>query len=133
MFARMFILVTDPDRIKRLIYQGKNAFEQESVERVMAILSPDFTDSLGNDCQFIRQEIDQFFDSFDSIEISLKIASVRVLKSELGKTSLCSLRVRVFACFEGEKGLIYGGVSPADVLIRLIKNDKGWKTYWVKY
>ncbi len=130
---RKFVIVTDVDRIKKIIYKGRTAIENESTADILNLLAPDFQDTHGNNLKLIEDEINSFYNLVDSIKIPLSIKSIRITTQDNTKCALCSLKLRVFAYLEGEKGLIYGGIKPADVLLGLYKKGKDWKVNRAEY
>jgi hypothetical protein len=124
--ARPYIYPTEKTRIKKVVHKGRAALEQENRSVLKGLLAPDFRDRNGNDREMIMNDVELFFNDCDSIEVAVKIGAVRVRRDAIPPTALCSLRTRVFARIEGEKGIVFGGIRPADVVLTLVKKEKEW-------
>jgi len=150
--SRRFIFVTEADRIRRVVNHARRALEQEQSDALMHLLASDFQDHYGNDRGAIKSDIDNFFSQVDSIEVMMKIGSVRINNLDrhwvwndssgrdvgshidvVAPGALCSLRVRIFGKVEGEKGIVLGGIRPADVVLELVKNGTEWEVSYAQY
>ncbi|MEO0226163.1 MAG: hypothetical protein ABIL05_04340 [candidate division WOR-3 bacterium] len=133
LILRKFLFPSEIEEIKKTIYKGKNSIEKESSNGVMALLDPEFSDNYGNNYSDIDKAISQFFNTVDSIDIKISIRSIHINIQPNSQCAVCSLRVRIFGSIEGERGIIYGAIKPADVILRLIKKERLWLFRTISY
>lgn len=133
LLSRRFIFVTEAQRIRRVVNDARRALEHEQSDALMRRLAPEFRDDHGNDRATIKSNVDNFFTEADSIEIIMRFGSVRIDQRAPRPGALCSLRVRIFAQVEGEKGVVLGGIRPADVVLILVKNGREWVVSYAHY
>jgi len=115
----------EEDRVKHDINTFKTAVEKEERQAVITFFDPGFTDNHAQTYEIIVNEVQNLFDQFDSITIAMTGMQVTIdSSSAAGIFASCSLGLKVFARYRGERVLLYGGVvRPAAVKAFLKKTD----------
>jgi hypothetical protein len=129
------LIPREEDRVKRDINAFKAAVEREDRSAVIHFISPEYTDNHGSSSEGIVNNIDHLFEQFDSISVAVTGLRVRV-DSSFPTTifASCSLGLKVFARYQGDRVLLYGGaIKPAAVRARLKKTADRYTVYWAAY
>jgi len=127
---------TEKRRLKSDIQSIRKAMENESADKVIGYIDFDYGDANNLSYDEIVAVITRFFAEVDSIRVQM--GGMEMSIDSTGKEKVifasCSLGVRVFARYEGERVLAYGGiVKPSTVRARLRKADSKYKIYYAEY
>lgn len=127
---------TEKRRLKSDIHSIKKAMEKESADRVLEYIDSEYRDANNLNYAGIVDVLNQFFAGVDSIRVHMGGIEISIDSTGRDKTIFagCSLGVRVFARYEGERVLAYGGiVKPGTVRARFRKADDKYKIYYAEY
>jgi len=127
---------TEKRRLKSDIQSIRKAMENESADKVIEYIDFEYRDANNLSYDEIVAVITQFFAEVDSIKVQMggMKMSIDSAGKEKGIFASCSLGVRVFARYEGERVLAYGGiVKPGTVRARFRKADDKYKIYYAEY
>jgi len=119
------ILVSDEERIKRVLFDGKAAIEKEDLLGVMAHISYHYRDEYGLNYLGAKSLFNWLFQEFDNIAIHVERINVEVTAKKKGKATL-----HTWATARGRDrtGYIVGGAQrPCLVLITLEKERRSWR------
>lgn len=133
-----FIVIRIPreeDRVKRDINAFRAAVENEDRPAVTHFISSEYTDNHRLSYEGIVNDIDYLFDQFDSITVAMTGLSVRIDSSTATAVfASCSLGLKVFARYRGDRVLLYGGaIKPAAVRACLKKENSRYTVYRAIY
>jgi len=120
-----YILVSDEERIRKALYQGKAAIEKEDLQGVMAQVSRYYRDEYGFNYLGVRALFNWVFEEFDDIAIHVEGMEVEISEKGGGKATL-----RTWATARGrdKTGYIVGGSQqPCRVVITLKKDRGSWR------
>lgn len=119
------LMVTDEQRIKRVIYDGKAAIEQEDLEGVMEQVSRSYKDDYGLTKVSIIPLFQRLFQQFDDIQIRIEEIQITV---EEGSTGRVSLQAWGTVSLGDERGYLIGTPeAPCYVVFTLAKEGRKWR------
>ena len=119
------LFVSEEDRIKRVLKEGKEAIEKEDLEGVMDHISLFYRDDYGFTYLRIKVLLQRLFEEFDDIKIYVERMEV-----EVGENGKATARLLTWATARGKGGTGYiacSGQEPCRVRIDLEKGKTGWK------
>jgi ketosteroid isomerase-like protein len=120
-----YLFVSDEARIKKVIYKGKAAIEQEDFEGALTHVSRDYQDDYGLNKMAIAALLKRLYAQFDNITIHVESLEVEIQESGLGQASLLTW---VTAKLGGETGYIVGNAeNPSRVVFILAKEGNQWR------
>jgi len=122
-----YVLVSEEERIKRTLYAGKEAIEEESLGELMPHVSRYYRDEYGFNYLAVRRLFTWLFQEFDDIAIHVTKMDIEI--TEKGKAS-AHLLTWATATGTGreETGYIVGSSKqPCKVTIALEKSGGNWK------
>ena len=120
-----YLLVSDEARIKKVIYKGKAAIEQEDFEGALKHVSRDYQDDYGLNKMAIAALLKRLYAQFDDITIHVESIDVKIMESGLGQAALLTW---VTAKLGGETGYIVGNAeNPSRVIFILAKEGEQWR------
>ena len=120
-----YLFVSDEARIKKVIYKGKAAIEQEDFEGALTHVSRDYQDDYGLNKMAIAALLKRLYAQFDNITIHVESMDVEIQENGLGQASLLTW---VTATLGGETGYIVGNVeNPSRVVFILAKEGNQWR------
>ena len=120
-----YLLVSDEARIKKVIYKGKAAIEQEDFEGALKHVSRDYQDDYGMNKMAIAAILKRLYAQFDDITIYVEWMEVEILESGLGQAALLTW---VTAQWGDDVGYIVGNAeTPNRVVFTLAKEGKNWR------
>ena len=120
-----YLLVSDEARIKKVIYKGKAAIEQEDFEGALTHVSRDYQDDYGLNKMAIAALLKRLYAQFDDITIHVESMEIEIMENGLGQASLLTW---VTAKLGGETGYIVGNAeNPSRVIFILAKEGKQWR------
>lgn len=125
----------EEDRVKHDINTFKTAVEKEERQAVLTFFDPGFTDNHAQTYGIVVNEIQNLFDQFDSISITITGMQVTIdSSSAAGIFASCSLGLKVFARYGSDRVILYGGViRPATVRAFFRKTDSRYTVYKAIY
>lgn len=114
----------------------KKAVEKEQKDEVLKYIDATYVDR--NDMTYDRliETIDDFFGQVDSIKIQMSGINVTIDSMTEEKTvfTSCSLGLKIFARYEGERVIAFGGlVKPAPIRAYFKKMDGHYRVYAAEY
>ena len=119
------LIVSDEERIKKVIYKGKAAIEQEDFEGALKHVSRDYQDDYGLNKMAIAALLKRLYAQFDDISIHVEWTEVEILERGLGQAAILTW---VTVKWEGETGYIVGSAkAPNRVVFTLAKEGKQWR------
>jgi hypothetical protein len=120
-----YIIISDETRIRRVIYKGKAAIEQEDFEGALRHVSREYQDDYGLNKVAIAAILQRLFKEFDTIAIHVKVMEVEIAEGGLGKATLSTW---VTAHMGDEVGYIVGSAEePSRVIFTLAKERGRWR------
>jgi ketosteroid isomerase-like protein len=120
-----YIIVSDEARIRRVIYKGKAAIEQEDFEGALTHVSRDYRDDYGLNKVAIAGILKRLFKEFDTIAIHVKGMEVEISEGGLGQATLFTW---VTAQMGDGVGYIVGSAEePSRVVFTLAKERGRWR------
>jgi hypothetical protein len=120
-----YIIVSDEARIRRVIYKGKAAIEQEDFEGALRHVSRDYRDDYGLNKVAIGALLKRVFMEFDSIAIHVKGMEVEIAEGGLGKATLFTWVTAHGA--EGVGYIVGSAEEPSRVIFTLAKERGRWR------
>ena len=120
-----YLIVSDEERIKKVIYKGKAAVEQEDFEGALKHVSRDYQDDYGMNKMAIAAILKRLYAQFDDITIYVEWMEVEILEPGLGQAALLTW---VTVKWGGETGYIVGSdKTPNRVVFTLAKEGNDWR------
>ena len=120
-----YIIISDETRIRRVIYKGKTAIEQEDFEGALKHVSRDYRDDYGLNKVAIAGILKRLFKEFDAIAIHVKGMEVEIAEGGLGQATLFTW---VTAQVDDGVGYIVGSSeNPSRVIFTLAKEKGRWR------
>lgn len=135
MFFKFFIF-GEKNHLANDIKQLKNAVEREHAQKVFYYFDPAYHDKNNIAYQDLRQIMDDLFAQGDSIKITMSGLKIWIDSTSKEKTifARCSLGLKVFARYDGELVMVFGGaIIPSPVVGYFKKSDKHYKIYSADY
>jgi hypothetical protein len=124
-FLLKHILVTDEARIKRVIYQGKEAIEKKDIEGVMEQVSRTYQDDYGLNKVAIYALFQRVFHQFDDINIRIEEMQITISENKQGRATILTWAT---ARMQDKTGYIVGSSErPCQVTFTLIKERGKWR------
>ena len=120
-----YLLVSDEARIKKVIYKGKAAIEQEDFEGALRHVSRDYHDDYGLNKMAIATLLKRIFAEFDDIAIHVKGMDVEISEQGLGQATFLT-----WVTVQGEEGIGYivgNAENPSRVVFTLSKERGKWR------
>jgi len=130
------LLPSEKRRFKKDIMELKGAVEQERYDTALKYIDQSYNDESGLTYEEIVNKIDRLFSSFDSIKVIISGLKLSIDSIGQDKTfyASCSLGLKVFARYQGDKILLFGGIiKPAPVRAWFKKVHTCYKVYNAQY
>ena len=130
------VIPNEKKLLARDIKSLKNAVEKEDKISILRYIDEDYNDSYNATSQKFVNVIDGFFTQVESIKIIMSGMKIWIDSTDSEKTifASCSLGLRIFAQYEGEKVLVFGGViKPEPVRAYFKKSDGYYKINHAEY
>ena len=128
------LLVSDEDRIKGMIYQGKAAIEREDFEGALKHVSRDYKDAYGLNKMAIAAILKRLFAEFDDIAIQVEDLEVTITERETGKKQ-GRVSFNTWVTFRTEEGIGYlvgSFEEPCQVRFTVAKEGRHWRVIEVE-
>jgi hypothetical protein len=125
-----YLLVSDEARIKKVIYKGKAAIEQEDFEGALKLVSRDYQDDYGLNKMAIAAILKRVYAEFDDIAIYVEWMEVEILESGLGQAAILT-----WVTAQGREGVGYivgNAENPSRVVFTLAKEGRHWRVVKVE-
>jgi hypothetical protein len=125
-----YLLVSDEARIRKVIYKGKAAIEQEDFEGALRHVSRDYHDDYGLNKLAIGALLKRIFTEFDDITIHVKGMDVEIRERGLGQATFLT-----WVTVKGEEGVGYivgNAENPSRVVFTLAKEGRHWRVVKVE-
>jgi uncharacterized membrane protein YvbJ len=139
-FIAAYIIVkclpNEQARVKQDINAFAKAVEQENKTVVLLYIDETYTDNHGMDYEVFVNNLAHLFNTADSIRV--KITGLEINIDSIDAQNIifasCSLGLKVFARYEGERTLVFGGfVKPNPVRAFFKKRGDHYKVYSAEY
>ena len=133
-FLVRHFLVSDEDRIKGVIYQGKAAIEREDFEEAIKHVSRDYQDEYGLNKMAIAAILKRLYAEFDDIAIQVEDLEVTITEKETG-TKQGRASFNTWVTFRTEEGIGYlvgSFEEPCQVVFTLAKEGGTWRVIEVE-
>jgi hypothetical protein len=113
----------------------RNAVEKENKIEMLKYLDRSYEDMYGMIYEEFVTTVDNFFEQFDTIKVSMSGLEINIDSTKANVIfASCSLGLKVFAKYEGDKVIVFGGViKPSPVRAFLKKSNKHYKIYRAEY
>ena len=132
-FLVRHFLVSDEDRIKGVIYQGKAAIEREDFEGAIKHVSRDYQDAYGLNKMAIAAILKRLYADFDNIAIEVEDLEVTILAIPEEKQGRAAFNTWVtFRTEEGIGYLVGSFEEPCRVVFTLAKEGGKWRVIKVE-
>ena len=130
-----FFLITEKNRLAADIKQLKKAVEKENRAQTLTYIDGTFRDRNNMTYQELINTIDELFKDGDSIKILLSDMKISIDSTTNNNIfASCSLGIRVFAKYEGENTIVFGGViKPAPARGYFKKSSNHYRLYSAEY
>jgi hypothetical protein len=132
----MFLVPTEKGRFKRDIQSFQKAVEHENTSEARRYISTLYRDGNGMDYPVFTRIIHNLAAEFDSMNVSISGLKVFIDSTDDQGTifASCSLGLRLFARYQGERTLLFGGiVKPAPVRAWFKKTTDYYQVYDARY
>jgi hypothetical protein len=135
-FLLVIVIITlvprEQDYFKRDIGALRKAVEAEDRERVLQHIDETYLDQYSMTYPGLVSAIDDFFARFDSIRVVMSGLKVWIDSTDTRKTifASCSLGLKVFARYEGERALVFGGIIKPNPVRAYFKKSEGRYTIY---
>lgn len=134
--ALIILLPTEKKRLKNDIKAFSDAVEKENKAEALKYIDVSYLDRRKMTYEMFANSMDNIFNQFDSINVIISGLKIEIDSIDDNKTiyASCSLGLKIFAKYEGDRALVYGGpVKPASVKALFKKSNKNYKVYCVEY
>jgi hypothetical protein len=137
LFIALLLLVpTEKDRFKEDVKAFAGAVEQEDIPAAMTYISPEYQDGNGLIYESFSGIIENMANQFEKIEVHISGLKVYIDSTDAQGVfyAHCSLGLKLFAHYQGEKTLVYGGVvRPSPVRAWFKKSIDHYQLYTAIY
>ena len=127
---------SEEERVKNDIEALKEAVEKKDTTLIFSYIDNSYMDKDFTNVEELETGINDFFAAFDSISIlmgNIKVHIDSVDEQQIAYAT-CSFGLKVFAEYEGDKVILYGGiVKPAPAQVYLKKAEGHYKIYHAVY
>jgi hypothetical protein len=124
-FLFKHLLVSDETRIKRVIYQGKEAVEKKDIEGVLEQVSRSYQDDYGLNKVAIMALFQRVFHQFDAINIRIEEMQITISENKQGRATMLTWAT---ARAQDKTGYIVGSSEqPCQVTFTLAKEGGRWR------
>jgi hypothetical protein len=127
---------SEEEHVKNDIEALKEAVEKKDTTLIFSYIDRSYSDKDFANFEELETGINDFFAAFDSISILMSNIKVNIDSVDEQQTAYatCSLGLKVFAEYEGDKVILYGGiVKPAPAQVYLKKVEGHYKIYHAVY
>jgi hypothetical protein len=114
--------LTPEGQIRRLLAKAEQGAESRRASVCMSCLSPDYTDSLGNDYRTLRRLAAGGFRVVDAVDVTVEVHEITVR----GERARAAAHVRIQAAQRGEPV----ESSDSEMLLHLAREKRGWRREW---
>jgi ketosteroid isomerase-like protein len=124
-FLVRHFLITDEDRIRRVVYQGKAAIEQKDIEGVMEHVSRQYQDDYGLNKVAIMMIFQRVFHEFDAITIHVEELQIEIDEQKQGHVHLltwATVRTQDKTAY-----LVGSSQEPCAMTLTLEKEGGNWR------
>jgi hypothetical protein len=126
----------EEDRVKQDLKAFTRAVEQEDKQKMLLYIDDAYSDNHSIEYQQFISNIDNLFDVAESIRI--QITGLRVIIDSTNAQNVffasCSLGLKVFALYQGDRALVFGGlVKPNPVRALFKKAGEHYRVYYAEY
>lgn len=123
-------------RVKHDLKAFAAAVEQENKLAMLLYIDETYTDNHANDFERFTANIDNLFDIAESIQI--KMTGIKIIIDSTNTHNViyasCSLGLKVFARYQGDRALVFGGlVKPNPVRALFKKTGEYYRVYYAEY
>jgi hypothetical protein len=120
-----YIIVSDETRIKRVIYKGTAAIEEEDFEGAMTHVSREYQDDYGLNKLAIGAVLKRLYKEFDAIDIRIEHIAVEITEGGVGRATILTWAT---ARVGDDFGYLVGSAeTPRRVVFTLVKERARWR------
>ncbi len=120
-----YFLISEEEKVKKVIYQAKNACEEEDLDKISQILDKNYYDNFGHNYEKLLIRLYNIFNQYEDIKIYLLKEKIKVDNN----LAICSLSVRAIGLAIDIKEY---EVFYKDLLTLYLKKNKDWQIYYAK-
>ena len=121
-----FLLVSEKNRILKVINEGRTAVEAEDVDKCMSYISLQYSDDYGLKYLIVKRILTDVFKEFDGFKVMLDDVEIEVNKKE--KTAVAAFDLRIIVTLHNQPGYLVGSTdSPAKIKMYFIKERLKWQ------
>lgn len=134
--ALLLVLPTEKGRFKRDVKSFQRAVEQENTSESLRYIFAGYRDGNGMDYLAFTGIIETLAHEFDSVNVAISGLKVSIDSTDDQGIiyASCSLGLKLFARYQGERTLLYGGiVRPASVRAWFKKIAERYQVYDATY
>ncbi len=129
-------LPNEKTRIKQDINTFATALEQENKRDVLLYIDESYEDNHGMDYEVFVNNLANLFTTADTIRV--KITGLKIYIDSTNAQNVifagCSLGLKIFARYQGDRVLIFGGlVRPNPVRALFKKTGERYRVYYAEY
>ena len=137
--ALIILLPTEKKRLKNDIKAFSDAVEKENKAEALKYIDVSYLDRRKTTYEMFANNMDNIFNQFDSMNVIISGLKIEIDSIDDNKTiyASCSLGLKIFAKYEGDRALVFGGIiRPESVKAYFKKSDKKdehYKVYHAEY
>ena len=121
-----FLLVSEKNRILKVINEGRTAVEAEDVYKCMSYISLQYSDDYGLKYLIVKRILSDVFKEFDGFKVVLDDVDIEVNNKE--KTAVAAFDLRIIVTLHNQPGYLVGSTdSPAKIKMYFIKERLKWQ------
>ncbi len=127
---------SEEERVRNDIEALKEAVEKKDTTLIFSYIDGSYSDKDLGSFEEVEKGINDFLVAFDSLSILMSDIKINIDSVDDQQTAYatCSLGLKVFAEYEGDKVILYGGiVKPAPVQVYLKKAQGHYTIYHAAY
>jgi len=135
-FVLKSLILSEEDRVKKDINSLKNSVEKEDKMGVLKYINGGYLDKNNITYEELITTMDELFEQADSIKILMSRMKIRIDSVNKVETifASCSLGLKVFAKYEGEKVMVFGSIiKPRSARAYFKKSGEHYKIYSAEY
>jgi hypothetical protein len=126
----------EEDQVKQDLKAFTTAVEQENKNEMLLYIDDAYSDNHSTEYQQFICNIDNLFDVAESIRIHITGLKVIIDSTNVQNVffASCSLGLKVFALYQGDRALVFGGlVKPNPVRAYFKKAGEHYRVYYAEY
>jgi hypothetical protein len=135
-YILMKCLPNEQTRVRHDLKAFTAAVEQENKHEMLLYIDETYSDNHSTEFQQFTSNIDNLFDAAESIRI--QITGLKIIIDSTNTYNVifasCSLGLKIFARYQGDRALVFGGlVKPNPVRALFKKAGEHYRVYYAEY